>query len=276
VEATKRRSPIISFLLSLGLPGLGQVYYGKPQRGALICLGLWLAFFAPAAAGLLASWRGLIACAVIVHVVWILIAVDSAIGASRIKTAPLRWYNRWYIYAAALLVAGLGITPALAYVVQYPVAGVRAFRVPAGSMDPALKLGDCFMTKLTPYGAGCPTRGDIVIFPFPEDESKLFVKRVVGLPGESFEIIDKRIFVNGTPLEDPWAAYDSPQIPASMSQRDNFGPVTIPEGAVFIMGDNRDNSHDSRFWGSVPCKDIEGKALYIYWSEDWDRLGKRL
>jgi signal peptidase I len=276
-EVTKRRRPIISFLLSLCLTGLGQLYNGNPLRGALAYLWFWAALTALSLSGLTTSFRGMIVFLIIGYALWILIAVDSAIGAARTKTASLRWYNRWYIYAAALLVVGLVITPALAYAVQYSMAGVRTFRTPAGSMEPALKLGECFLTKLAPYRAGCPARGDIVVFPYPDDESKMFVKRVVGLPGERFEIIDKRIFVNGARLEDPWGVFDSVQtLRGNVSPRDNFGPIDIPKGSVFVMGDNRDLSFDSRFWGSVSCKDIQGKVLYIYWSDEWGRIGKQL
>jgi len=140
-----------------------------------------------------------------------------------------------------------------------------------------------------------PQREDIIVFKYPIDPKKDFIKRVIGIPGDVIEIRDKQIFINGKNFGDKvYESYKDPdKIPAESSHRDNYGPVTVPLESLFVMGDNRDNSHDSRFWGFVPLEDVKGKAFLIYWSSvlprgwiwnwnwetlilRWDRLGKTL
>jgi signal peptidase I len=170
---------------------------------------------------------------------------------------------------------------------------IQAYKIPSGSMKPTLLIGDHILVTKFNYGVrlplirstlipiGTPKRGDIVVFIYPEDRSKDFIKRLVGLPGDTVEVRDKQILVNGLPWNDTHGVHsDSLIIPGSVQPRDNFGPATVPEGSLFVMGDNRDESFDSRFWGFVPMKDVLGKALIIYWSWDqedhgvrWSRLG---
>ena len=173
---------------------------------------------------------------------------------------------------------------------------IQAYKIPSGSMKPTLLIGDHILVSKFNYGVKLPLirstlipvgthkRGDIVVFIYPEDRSKDFIKRLIGLPGDTIEIRDKQIILNGLPWSDSHGVnVDSLIIPGSVQPRDNFGPVTVPEGALFVMGDNRDESYDSRFWGFVPMKDVMGKALIIYWSwnhEDhgvrWNRIGSIL
>ncbi|HKX89678.1 MAG TPA: signal peptidase I, partial [Sphingopyxis sp.] len=115
-------------------------------------------------------------------------------------------------------------------------------------------------------------RGDIVVFKYPEEPERDFIKRVIGLPGETLELRNQTIYINGAPLMEPYAHYLFP--PADESQTDGFdlrrkyGPVTVPQGHYFMMGDNRDDSQDSRFWGFLPASYVKGRALFIYWSFD--------
>jgi signal peptidase I len=173
---------------------------------------------------------------------------------------------------------------------------VKTYKIPSGSMKPTLLVGDQIMVNKFIYGVKIPyfrktiipisdpQRGDIVVFIFPVDRSKDFIKRVIGLGGDTIEIKNKKIFINGKEYTDSFGVYTEEFIyPASVNPRDNFGPVTVPRGSIFVMGDNRDESLDSRFWGFVDLKDVEGKAFIIYWSwnkEDysirWQRLGKLL
>jgi signal peptidase I len=170
---------------------------------------------------------------------------------------------------------------------------VQAFKIPSGSMIPTLQIGDHILVNKLAYGIRIPLyghylvdfgkvqRGDVIVFIFPEDRSKDFIKRVVGTAGDTVEIRGKKIFLNGKQIEDPHAHFegDDPQnaLPAS---RDDFGPTRVPENQLFVMGDNRDRSYDSRFWGFVNLDDVRGKAFLIYWSWDgsdrwvrWERLG---
>ena len=171
---------------------------------------------------------------------------------------------------------------------------VQAFKIPSGSMIPTLQIGDWLLVNKVIYGIKIPVlrktiipvtkpeRGDVVVFIYPMDRSKDFIKRVIGVEGDVIEIRNKKIYINGAPFNDTHGVYtDSLILPRSMQPRDNFGPVKVPKGHIFAMGDNRDNSYDSRFWGFVSLDDVIGKAFIIYWSWNhenhnlrWNRLCK--
>jgi signal peptidase I len=168
---------------------------------------------------------------------------------------------------------------------------IQAYKIPSGSMKPTLQIGDHILVSKFNYGiklpflrttlipVGAPQRGDIVVFIYPEDRSKDFIKRLIGVPGDTIEVRNKKILINSLPYSDKHGVYvDNLVIPGAVQPRDNFGPVTVPEGSLFVMGDNRDESYDSRFWGFVSKKDVLGKALIIYWSwnqeEHWIRWGR--
>lgn len=151
-------------------------------------------------------------------------------------------------------------------------------------MLPTLLIGDHLLVNKFIYGIRMPfsgkvlipykkpERGDVVVFRYPKDRSIDYIKRVVGTPGDTIEIRAKKVLVNGEAVADPHAHISSPAIlSAASSPRDNFGPVLVPEGRIFVMGDNRDNSYDSRFWGFVDQQDILGKAFILYWSWDIDK-----
>ena len=161
---------------------------------------------------------------------------------------------------------------------------VQAFKIPSGSMLPTLLIGDHLLVNKFIYGIRVPfsgkvlvplkdpKSGDIIVFKFPKDRSIDYIKRVVGVPGDKIEVKNKKVYRNGKQAEDPFAHFTSTTIlPGSVSPKDNFGPITVPEGKYFVMGDNRDNSSDSRFWGFVETNDVLGKAMIIYWSWDIDK-----
>jgi signal peptidase I len=176
---------------------------------------------------------------------------------------------------------------------------VQAFKIPTGSMEPNLLIGDHLLVNKLVYspslgplenallGKRKIERGHVVVFKFPEDPARDFIKRVIGLPGETLEIRDKRVRVDGVPLEEPYAHFiDAPLRPddpeyglrVGDSIRDNWGPETVPEGQLFVMGDNRDNSRDSRYWRYLPVDQVKGRALLVYWSyeatrEEYHRTG---
>ena len=173
---------------------------------------------------------------------------------------------------------------------------VQAFKIPSGSMKDTLLIGDHILVNKFIYGVklpylqkvilpiGKPDRGDIVVFKFPVEPEKDFIKRVVGIAGDTVEGRNKTIFVNGQPIEEDYTITTDPTVyPAGIQARDNFGPITVPNNSLFVMGDNRDQSFDSRFWGFVDLKVVSGKAFMIYWSWDsddfsvrWNRLGNLL
>lgn len=161
---------------------------------------------------------------------------------------------------------------------------LQAFKIPSGSMENTLLIGDhIFVNKFiygyhVPYTKGriiafsTPKRGDIVVFVFPEDPGKDFIKRVIGTPGDVVEIRQKTVYVNGVPLAEGYTRFaDGKSVDGFLRTRDNMPPVRVPGGKLFMMGDNRDRSYDSRFWGFVDMDAVIGKALFIYFSIDWNR-----
>ena len=171
---------------------------------------------------------------------------------------------------------------------------VQAFKIPSGSMKDTLLIGDHLLVSKFSYGIHIPNeipftglqlfpdyhlfqeapeRGDIIVFKFPLDEKKDFIKRVIGLPGEKIEIRHQQVYINDEPLNEPYAQHTEPASMDSLMPRDDLGPLLIPDGHVFVMGDNRENSHDSRFWNTLNLDKVRGKAQWIYWS--WNsRQGK--
>jgi signal peptidase I len=146
----------------------------------------------------------------------------------------------------------------------------KAYKLPSISMAPTINQNERIFASMNHYKNHDISRGDVAIFIFPKDRSSHFCKRIVGFQGEEVKIEKKTLFINGEPLDESYAIYGSNQI-----ERD-FGPVVVPEGMVFFLGDNRDNSYDSRFFGSVPINDVLGKVKRIYWSKDKSRIWKEI
>ena len=203
------------------------------------------------------------------------------------KEIPLKKKTLVREYVEAIIIALLLALFIRGFVVQ-------AFKIPSGSMIPTLLIGDHILVSKFIYGLRNPFTGsvlipvkeperlDVVVFKYPLNPSQDFIKRVVGIPGDTVEVVDKKVYVNGSLLQDdPGVNNKGRVLPEDISPRDNFGPVTVPDKSLLVMGDNRDNSHDSRFWGFVDFKDLKGKAFVLYWSWDkenfavrWRRFGK--
>ncbi|MFP4083391.1 MAG: signal peptidase I [Desulfonatronovibrio sp.] len=195
-----------------------------------------------------------------------------------------RWQTMLKEYAEALIIALI-----LALFIRTFV--IQAFKIPSGSMLPTLQIGDHLLVNKFKYGIHMPFMDkyifefdgpqfqDIIVFEFPEDPSKDFIKRVVGLPGDVIEIKDKKFYRNGQSIHEDYIQHRDRRV---VDKRDDFGPYTVPEDSYFVMGDNRDESYDSRFWGAVDREDILGKAWIIYWSWEgvsdirWGRIGNRI
>jgi signal peptidase I len=226
----------------------------------------------------------------------------------------------WREYAEAIVVAML-----LAFAIRVFI--VQAFKIPSGSMIPTLLIGDHILVSKLSYGIqwpgecrfkmalppmtcytttnlvtfGPPQRADVIVFRYPGDEEKDFIKRVVGLPGDIVEVRNKQVWINGALLAETYPQFADPAIlpfyahctvkptaamPHGPECRDNIGPRKVPENSYFVMGDNRDQSLDSRFWGYVREEKIRGRALRIYWSWSgqgswqewvrWERIGKAI
>ncbi len=158
---------------------------------------------------------------------------------------------------------------------------VQAFKIPSSSMEPTLLVGDHLLVNKFIYGIRIPYtdtklfqykkpgRGDIIVFIFPKDRSKDFIKRVIGTEGEKVTIVHNKIYINDKLIDDPWGRFTMPR-----TSIEDYGPVRVPENSLFVMGDNRDNSQDSRFWGFVKLNEVKGQAFIIYFS--WDSIAQDL
>ncbi len=174
---------------------------------------------------------------------------------------------------------------------------IQAFKIPSGSMEPTLLVGDYLLVNKFIYGIRIPytetklfefkkpKRGDVIVFVFPLDPSKDFIKRVIGTEGEKVQVIDSKIYINDKPIVDPWGRFEKIGSSAYRQSVENFGPVIVPKDSLFVMGDNRNNSEDSRFWGFLHVNAVLGQALVMYFSWDhnapdllrlirWSRIGK--
>ena len=183
-------------------------------------------------------------------------------------------------YAEAIITALILALVIRAYVIQ-------AFKIPSGSMIPTLLIGDHILVNKFIYGTTIPftdkrtlvlrkpEKGDIIVFKFPENPKKDFIKRVIATEGDVVEERNKLIYLNGKAVAEPYAQHVDSLLRSGMNDpRDNFGPVTVPKDKLFVMGDNRDQSYDSRYWGFVDLKAVLGKALIIYWSWDPDNMAR--
>jgi signal peptidase I len=168
---------------------------------------------------------------------------------------------------------------------------VQAFKIPTGSMENNLLIGDHLLVNKFVFGptesrlertllpVGTIRRDDVIVFKYPEEPERDFIKRIIGLPGETVELREKKVYIDGKPLDEPFVHFLEPPsfVPPELREvtsfdvRERYGPVTVPPNQYFVMGDNRDNSEDSRYWGFLPRDYIKGKALVIYWSYQAER-----
>ncbi len=177
-------------------------------------------------------------------------------------------------YFETILIGLLALTFAKTFVFQQ-------FKIPTSSMEDSLLIGDHLAVNKFMFGPVSfewekkffpqrdVRRGDVIVFRYPKNTEVDFIKRAIGLPGDTVEIIDKQVYINGKPLKEPYKVHKDPFTiyrDGMMKRRDNFGPVVVPKGCYFAMGDNRDNSDDSRFWGFVPREYIRGRACVVWWS----------
>ena len=279
----RRRRPWLAVILSVCVAGLGQAYSGFLARGLVLQLafqgvGLILLF---ALVRLKPLRLNLFLALFIYLFVWLFIQLDAFRCAKRSsRDYKLKWYKRWYAYFLFFLVVVLANRNLAATIRSYYMA---AFNIPTGAMMPTVLIGDHILVDKRAYRDGVPNRGDLVIFPSPENPRDTSPKRVVGLPGETIEIRAKRVLINGAAIEEPYAYYSEPPGGAVVPTRDTLPALKLPRDKFFLLGDNRDHSYDSLFFGPVARTHILGKAKLIYFSWDpttwhirWHRLGQPL
>ena len=282
------RKPLIALLMSLVLPGFGQLYNGQVNKAIWLFLAFALisvpgiaiiALYLPA--GLTVATLALSAITVVA--LWLLGMADAWRQASQLRTYALRDWQCSGVYGLVfLLCSGLALPLLIDYVRTYQL---EPFRIPSGSMAPAVLQGDLLFADKRYNRAGWASipgghtssiaRGDIAIFTYPNDRTLKYIKRVIGLPGDRVHIENGQVQINGVLLPEASVAEAS-------SKRAQTGlDTTVAAGQVFVMGDNRSNSTDSRDFGSVPMQDVVGKARQVWFSSDrdgvrWQRLGKVL
>jgi signal peptidase I len=306
-ELRSRRVPWRATLLSVATTGLGQLYCGRPFRAAIL-------YLLSGAIGLIAlrlvfvplqPWNIVLPVAGVL--LWAGFVLADAIQCA-ISAAPdyrLKAYNRWYVYLLLTALAWAG-QDAIKPVLRARFA--QGFEISSSSMLPTLLSGDDVFVNKRAYLGRMPQRGDLVAFRYPLDPSVMFAKRAIAVGGDVIRIEDKKVYVNGQPLVEPYAYFE---YATTLPLRDDFPPTPglletlpdawglnaawkrempsfihddglhVPPDCVFVLGDNRDNSLDSRFWGFVPRANLLGKAGVIYFSRDakahrvrWDRIGE--
>ena len=206
----------------------------------------------------------------------------NAVSETPVQSVPKAVKTKHIVreYAESIIIAVL-----LALVIRTFI--VQAFKIPSGSMEDTLAIGDHILVNKFIYGSKIPftdskilklrdpRRGDVIVFEYPEDPSKDFIKRVIGTPGDTIEVKDKKVYVNGAVYNNPHEVHkEADVIPKEANPRDNKDAVQVPPGNYFVMGDNRDRSYDSRFWGFVSSDKIKGLAFIKYWS--WDNVKFRI
>jgi len=263
----KKRHPVGAALLTFLTPGLGQLYNTQRNKAVVIYLLSLSAISILALTTIAFTFYGMMFLLLVVLIFLGFVIADAAKNAKRLGIITLQKYNKGWVYVCIFLVHLFIIMPVLETV--FP-RSVKAFKIPSGGMLPTFEIGDHIIVDLTSYARHTPQRGDVLVFIFPEDKSKDFIQRIIGLPGETVEIRKKKVFINGQELSEPWTVQLDEN---SVGAQANFGPKVVPEGAYFVLGDNRDHSYDSRFWGSVDRPLFKAKALYIYWATDKGRIG---
>jgi len=268
-------------LLSMMVPGMGQLRNGRIAKAILfysLSMPLAVVLLLTGAAD---TFTGFVAIAV-----WLLgwttwAVFDALMEAYYGRTGPAAWYTRAYFLIPLLCVVFI-ITFAVRHVVKTRL--YNSYYIPSASMEPTLQTGDYIIADLRCYHIHTPASGDIVIFRHPNHPVEYHIKRCIGVAGQEVAIRDKVVYVDGNLFSDSIKVqftrpmilpetYQSPYIyPEGAGNWDNYGPVLVPEDHIFVLGDNRDDSMDSRIWGFVPLKSVRARPLYIYWSADKRRI----
>jgi signal peptidase I len=300
---TYKRQPWIAAALSLIMPGLGHIYAGRIMKALVlmfltsICYTLFI--FALAVESSFVRVLLIIVSTVAANLVLIAAIIDSCYAAMKTGTTYiLKDYNRWYIYVLLIIIVTPGNVFWNAFYVKEKYE--EAFRIPSWSMYPAICYDDRVLTNKMVYNNNDPKRGDVVVFRNPDNRQINFIKRVVAVAGDTVEIKNSELYINEKRLELRKIAESNsvpPQLKGSIFYETNgdadykvflgeqengkseapknFGPVTVPKYEVFVLGDNRNFSYDSRNFGPVPIVGIKGKATYLYWpAKDWTGFGK--
>jgi len=263
-------------LMAFFIPGLGHMYAGRIRRGVLFLGLLLILYIGGAQLGALSTLPGLLTWYFSVLFVFAFQISDAGSVARHNNDPAPKPYSKWYWYvivAIPLLVGQIFLN-----FNKEMMLGYNTYRLPSGAMTPSLQVGDFIVASRRKLRTEGVKKGDVIIFHNPNDPSILFVKRVLAVEGDTFQLKDGKALVNGVVINEPYVKSKNARRPVSR----NYGPVTIAADEVFVLGDNRDNSSDSRFWGSVPESLLVSKVLFIWMSYkprhgfQTERIGARL
>jgi signal peptidase I len=276
-------SPLISAVLSFLMPGLGQYRNGQLLKGiifySLYLISIFLFYFL----NLLKTFNGFIIVFVLAIAFYVFIIVDACLVAKRAHGKYPKLGKKWPIYAVLIILH-------LIFSSQYKrfinANFISAYKVPTSSMEPTLMAGDYLLADHRYYKSNPIKQNDVIVLRFQQDPKREFIKRCIAIGGQVVEIKNKKVSVDGKIFPDSLETkfidrnifskeFIDPEIyPENMGNRDNYGPIIVPRDHCFVLGDNRDNTIDSRYRGFVPIKDVLGKPLYIYWAKDKTRIGR--
>ena len=276
----RRRSPLVAGLVSLLDPGLGFAYNANFRKGIVITISFLLGATLLVVGGALRSFAtGLTAMSIMVFA-RIYFIILSFLQARKNGRVVLTKFNRWYVYGAYLLLS------ILASSLIKSLSPTKSFHVPGSAMEPAIQAEEYIVADTDYYDDHDVKVGDIIVFRNPNDPRLLNVKRCIALGGQTVGIRDGIAYVDGdlslpslllkraTQRIIPRGVQDPRIYPLGAGNEDQYGPVTVPEGQLFLLGDYRDNSLDSRFFGFIGSDAVVGKVAYIYWSNDFNRVGR--
>lgn len=270
MTAVKRtRNPFIAGLLSLFASGLGQIYNGTGALGLVFLLISVALPFLWALLGWPRHFIGLVALGIVTTVFWLFVIVHAFFQARRIRETELKKYQKLGVYAFFVILS-VGLMIFVPVRTRRSFLSIVPFKFATTSMMPTVHRDDFLMVNPKAYDGRTPQRGDLIVFAYPRDPSKRFLHRVIAVEGETIEIKNKQVFIDGQPLQESYKIHEDSTVD---NRRDNLGPLRIPAGHCFVLGDNRDNSFDSRFWGALPLANVQGQALYVYWAKDMTRIG---
>jgi signal peptidase I len=276
-------SGIISAVLSLIIPGLGQLRNGQFGKAIVFYLLWYLLLLLFFWTGLYVTFGGLILILIVYLGLMAYFIFDAFLVAFKTGAGGTKPYNKWLIYVLIIII---NIFVAAKYKEYINSNWITAHHVPTSSMASTLFIGDYFIGDYKYYKSNPVIPGEVIILKFPKNPEIKYIERCIALGGQTVEIKDKAVYVDGVLFKDSTKTqfidnqiysreYKDPEIyPEGAGNRDNYGPVTVPENHCFVLGDNRDNSYDSRFWGFVPLELVVAKPLYIYWSGDKNRIGR--
>lgn len=270
-----RRS--LAGVLSLLMAGLGQTFNRQPRKGVIFLILVPTVVLLAGGIRLLSTFPGLVI-AVSLQLLLLLWAIADAAfygGCGAKERTGFFVAQTWYVCAILLIILN-GIGEGKNFYQSYLRSGMETRVDPSDSMDPTIRSGDRFVVDMRDYEHRSPQRGEVVLFEHDVQGhgTEDYVKRIIAIGGDTIEGTKDGIFLNGKLLNERYAKHESPQ--EATDTKRVFGPTTVLPEQFFVMGDNRDDSYDSRYFGTVPRSRIEGRLLFLYWSHDKSRIGRSI